>query len=50
MKAVPDRRTWEPPPQPLASEGVKLPQHFQNEDEVESFTAWLRHVDAGRIG
>ena len=50
MKPVPDRRTWEPPPQPLDGEGAKLPQHFQDEDEAEAFSAWVRHVEAGRIG
>lgn len=44
------RRADLPYPQPLAREGEKLPQHFQDEDEVEAFSAWLRHVEAGRIG
>jgi len=39
-----------PYPQPLAEPGVKLPQHFQDEDEVEAFDAWLRHLEAGRLG
>ena len=44
------RRAATPYPQPLAEPGVKLPQHFQDEDEEEAFSGWLRHVEAGRIG
>jgi len=40
----------DPPPQPLAQPGVKLPQHFQDEDEADAVSRWLAHVEAGRIG
>ena len=35
-------------PQPPAQEGEKLPE--RGCDEQEAFTAWLRHVEARRIG
>ena len=37
-----------PYPQPLASEGQKLPEGGC--EEREAFEAWLAHVEAGRIG
>ena len=37
-------------PQPLAEPGVQQPQQFQDEDDEDAFSAWLRHVEAGRIG
>ena len=35
-------------PQPLATEGAKLPEG--GSEEREAFEAWLSHVGAGRIG
>ena len=37
-------------PQPLAEPGVQHPQQLQDEDDEDAFSAWLRHVEAGRIG
>jgi hypothetical protein len=36
-------------PQPLAEPGVQQPQQFQDEDEADAVSAWLRHVEAGRV-
>ena len=36
-------------PQPLAEPGVQQPQQFQDEDDEDAFSAWLRHLEAGRI-
>ena len=43
-----ERRPESQRPQPLATEGLKLPEG--GSDEVEAWEAWLRHVQAGRIG
>ena len=37
-------------PQPLTEPGVKLPQRFLDENEAEAWSAWFRHVQAGRLG
>ena len=49
-RRVPERREWNPTPQPFTGPGEKRPQHFQNEDEADAFSRWLTHVEAGRIG
>ena len=43
-----ERRPESQRPQPLATEGLKLPEG--GSDEVEAWEAWLRHVQVGRIG
>lgn len=62
-RRVPERREWNPPPQPFTGPGEKRPQHFQDEDEprssvrgtereahADAFSRWLAHLEAGRIG
>ena len=49
-RRVPERREWNPPPQPFTGPGEKRPQHFQDDDEADAFSRWLAHVEAGRVG
>ena len=44
------RREWNAPPQPLAEQGEQRPDHIREQDELDAFSAWLAHVEAGRIG
>ena len=41
---------YDPPPQPLAEQGEQRPQQMQEQDERDAFSAWLAHVEAGRVG
>jgi len=43
-----ERRPCNPPPQPLATAGAKLPE--DGLEEADAFARWLAHVEAGRIG
>ena len=43
-----ERRPYNPPPQPLATGGAKLPE--DGLEEADAFSRWLTHVEAGRVG
>ena len=37
-------------PQLLADAGERRPEHIREAEELDAARAWLRHVEAGRIG
>jgi hypothetical protein len=41
---------YDPPPQPLVEQGERRPQQVQEQDQLDAFSAWLAHLEAGRIG
>lgn len=45
----PARTDPHPHPQPLAEPADQRPGHAQEQDERDAFSAWLAHVEAGRI-
>ncbi|MEO7602227.1 MAG: hypothetical protein ABIS39_03040 [Sphingomicrobium sp.] len=49
MKSKPTREAF-PHPQPLATPGLQRRTEDAEQDEIGAARAWLRHVEAGRIG
>lgn len=51
MKSRSDRpEPMNPYPQPIASPGEQRREEDVEQEEIDAALAWLRHVEAGRIG